>query len=548
MKFKDRIAIVVATCAVMMAADVAPAQAPGPDAQSVDQLIVKYRKEPGAAGLAAKVGAAENIAARFGSGVSYKRKGSLGFHVLKIDRRISVKEMERLAAELEAGDPSIEYAEPDLVMVATMTPNDPQYSQQWHYYENTGGVRAPQAWDLAAGSGIRVAVLDTGYRPHADLVANLVGGYDFISETDRAADGGGRDSDPSDPGDFVLAGVCANYPDGTTNTWHGTHVAGTVAAVTNNSNGVAGLAFGSQVVPVRVLGKCGGLSSDIADAINWASGGSVGGVPANPHPAKILSLSLSSRTAGACGSTYQNAINAANSRGSLVVIAAGNENATQDHSPGNCAGVITVAATNRAGGKASYSNTGSRVEISGPGGDGFDGVLSTSNDGTYSIGSDSYRLMQGTSMATPHVSGTLALMWSRTPSLSASQIKNTLYATARSFPASCPGCGVGIVDAGAAVYALGIPGANIFDAGPAGCNGSYSIYWNAVAGATSYKVWRKTPSQSEISYYNSSSGTSALVFVPNGAGLTYFHVQACQGASCGIVGQPASLPYYSGCP
>jgi serine protease len=516
--------------------------------EPIDQLIVKYRKEPVAARLADNVLAARGVTAKFGVSINHKRLGALGAHVMKLDSALSASDAAKLAADLRASDPNIEYAEPDRRMYPAMVPNDTRYNEQWHYFDPTGGINLPAAWDLATGAGVRVAVLDTGYRPHPDLVAGLIGGYDFISNTTMSQDADGRDSDPLDPGDWQNALDCFSAPWAQGSTWHGTHVAGTIAARTNNSLGVAGVAFGAQVVPVRVLGRCGGQVSDIADGIVWASGGSVPGVPANPYPAKVLNLSIGARTAGACESTYQNAINSANSRGSVVVISAGNSNDIANYSPGNCAGVVTVAATNSSGGKAGYSNAGSAVEIAAPGGEAPNSILSTHNNGATTPFQDTYQVMNGTSMAAPHVAGVVALMWSKLPGLTSSQLKNTLYATARSFPVACPGCGFGIVNAAAAVAALNIPAPSINDAIYAGCNGSYQMFWNAIAGASSYKVWRKTPSAAEISLYGTSTFTSAVVVAPMGAGLTAFHVQACQGSTCGVVGNAASLPYYSGCP
>jgi serine protease len=230
-------------------------------------------------------------------------------------------------------------------------------------------------------------------------------------------------------------------------------VAGTIAAKTNNGSGVAGVAFNAKIVPVRVLGKCGGYTSDIADAIIWASGGSVAGVPANANPARVINMSLGG--GGACDTTTQNAINSARSRGTVVVVAAGNENTDASSSnPANCAGVVTVAATNRSGGRAYYSNYGTVVDVAAPGGDvrtTGGGILSTLNAGTTVPGADSYAFYQGTSMATPHVAGVVALMLAKTPSMTPDQVESTLKSTSRAFPASCSGCGAGLVDANAAL-------------------------------------------------------------------------------------------------
>jgi serine protease len=234
--------------------------------------------------------------------------------------------------------------------------------------------------------------------------------------------------------------------------WHGTHVAGTIAALTNNGSGVAGVAFGAKIVPVRVLGKCGGYTSDIADGIVWASGGTVSGVPNIAARAQVINMSLGG--GGACDTTTQNAINGARSRGTVVVVAAGNEaqNASNS-SPANCSGVITVAATNRSGGRASYSNYGTIVDVAAPGGDSGAAILSTLNAGTKAPGADSYAGYMGTSMATPHVAGVVALMLAKNAALTPDDVEARLKSSARAFPASCSGCGAGIVNASAAVDA-----------------------------------------------------------------------------------------------
>jgi len=349
-----------------------------------------------------------------------------------------------------ARDPQIEYAEPDRIMTKMMTPNDPRYAEQWHYFDTTGGLRLPAAWDNSTGAGIRVAVIDTGYRPHVDLSGQFLAGYDFISDTAVSNDGNGRDSDASDPGDAVTANACYSGSPASNSSWHGTHVAGTIAAATNNGVGVAGVAFGAKIVPVRVLGKCGGYTSDIADAIVWSSGGSVSGVPNIAARAHVINMSLGG--GGACDTTTQNAINSARSRGTVVIVAAGNENQNASNaSPANCSGVVTVAATTKAGGRASYSNYGTVVDVAAPGGGTGGGVLSTLNSGTNAPGSDTYASYQGTSMATPHVAGVAALMLAKNGALTPDQIESKLKSTARAFPATCSGCCTGIVDAAAAV-------------------------------------------------------------------------------------------------
>ena len=438
-----------------------PAQAAAQQIEpETDRLIVKYKDsapaEKGAARvppIAEKNRASLNRAAS-ARGIEMRElhSNATGAHVIGMSKRLKRAEAEALARELMASDPDIVYAEPDLILRKMATPNDPHYSKQWHYYEATGGMRANTAWDKARGTGIVVAVIDTGYLAHADLNANYVPGFDFISSAFIGNDGGGRDSDARDTGDAVYADECgAGYP-AENSSWHGTHVAGTIAAATNNGIGVAGVAYGAKILPIRVLGKCGGYTSDIADGIIWASGGTVTGAPANAYRARVLNLSLGG--AGACSITTQNAINSARSRGSVVVVAAGNSNINASNSnPANCAGVVTVAATGRYGGKAPYSNYGTVVDLAAPGGDGSGGILSTLNSGTRTPIADNYVYYQGTSMATPHVAGVAALMYSVNTNLTPDEVEARLKSTARAFPATCTTCGTGILDAARAVDA-----------------------------------------------------------------------------------------------
>ena len=427
-----------------------------------DRLIVKYRDDsdtaqtgvPARALDRARQALIDRAGQTYGATLRALRATANGAHVFQLNRTMTVDEARQLAAELKSRDANVEYAEPDRIMVPLATPTDPSYTQQWDLYEATGGINAPAAWDKSTGAGVNVAVIDTGYRPHADLSGQILQGYDFISTTSIANDGGGRDTDASDPGDWTPAGSCgAGIPSADqSSSWHGTHVSGTIAAKANNGLGIAGIAYNARIVPARVLGRCGGYTSDIADAMAWASGGTVTGVPANANKARVLNLSLGG--SGACDTTTQNAINSARSRGAVVVVAAGNSNTNAiNASPANCAGVITVAATNRSGGKASYSNYGTNVTIAAPGGDNGAGILSTLNSGTTTPAADNYAWYMGTSMATPHVAGVVALMLSANPSLTPDDVAAKLKSTARAFPAACSGCGAGIVNAAAAVNA-----------------------------------------------------------------------------------------------
>jgi serine protease len=420
---------------------------------TTDRLIIKYRNSSGAFSTVQAQTAMRMASNRQGVRLSHFRpmNSVSGAQVFRINRRMRLPEMRVMAANLRAADPNIEYAEPDRRMRPMMTPGDPLFSQQWSLWETIGGIRATNAWDKAQGQGVTVAVVDSGVRPHADLVANLLPGYDFIQDPTDAVDGNGRDSDASDPGDASAAGYCSPDEPAYPSSWHGTHVAGIIAAAANTT-GITGVAYKARILPVRVLGRCGGYTSDIADGIAWAAGASVAGVPANPNPAKIINVSLGGW--GSCDITTQNAINQARARGAVVVVAAGNESVNASLvSPASCTGVISVAATNRSGGRATYSNFGTSVTLAAPGGEGLGGeaVLSTLNTGTSLPGADSYGGYSGTSMATPAVSGVIALMLSVNRNLTPDQIPALLRSSARPFPTPCLQCGAGIVDANAAV-------------------------------------------------------------------------------------------------
>jgi serine protease len=187
-----------------------------------------------------------------------------------------------------ASHAAIASAEPDIRVQVQQIPNDPMYGQQWHYAEPAGGINLPSAWDATTGSSnVTIAVLDTGYRPHADLAPRLLPGYDFTSDPIMSNDGLGRHADALHPGDY---GCATGNPN---SSWHGTHVAGTLGAITNNSSGASGINWTSTVLPVRVTGKCGGYLSDVIDALRWAAGMSVTNVPTNTQPAQVANLSFS---------------------------------------------------------------------------------------------------------------------------------------------------------------------------------------------------------------------------------------------------------------
>jgi serine protease len=503
------------------------------EADAADARVLRARSVAAHA-MSARVAALNSALALRGAKAGLLRQMGTGAHVFKLDRALSHNDLQRVAAELKAADPNIAYAEPDRKMYPLMTPNDTSYGSQWDLYETTGGIRAPAAWDLATGSGVTVAVIDTGIRPHADLSGQIVAGYDMIKDTAVSNDGNGRDSDPSDPGDWTAANECAAGEPASNSSWHGTHVAGTIAARTNNASGVAGIAFNAKIQPIRVLGKCGGYTSDIADGMIWASGGTVSGLPTNATPSRVINMSLGG--GGACDTTSQNAINSARSRGTAIVVAAGNENQNASNSnPANCSGVITVAATDRNGSRAYYSNYGSVVTLAAPGGDvrssSSNGILSTLNAGTQAPGADSYAYYQGTSMATPHVAGVVALMLSAKPGATPDQIKAALQSSARAFPGTCSQCGSGILDAAAAVAAItgtgGLPTVNETES-----NGSIAsantvsapANVNGTIGSTSdtdyFKVTLPAGKTLSATLTMGNSSTDFDLYVKNSAGTT----------------------------
>lgn len=446
--------------------------------QAFEEFIVKYRggshPRTDAAALKSTLNKAVQAVPALSAGskgalnVTPQRRLAVGADVIRAGRKLDRVEAEILMRQI-AADPDVEYIEVNKINRAFLTPNDALYPKQWGYQDPVGGIGTELAWDMADGTGVVVAVLDTGITNHVDLGSNILPGYDFISAfqlpggTTRENDGDGRDADPTDAGDWLKVGECGTDLQGNPvpdkdqlSSWHGTHVTGTVAARTLNLNGGAGTAFKAKVVPVRVLGKCGGTDADIADAVIWASGGSVNGIPVNANPAEVINLSLGSR--GACGRTFQDAINSAVSRGTTVVVAAGNSGEdASEYSPASCDNVITVAANNQAGGRPVESNHGVRVDIAAPG----VGIMSTVSEGAmkpYQGSSLAYTSYSGTSMSAAFVSGVVALMQSRpgtTPKTPA-EIEKLIKSTARAFPASPDKpIGAGIINAKVAVESAG---------------------------------------------------------------------------------------------
>ncbi|MER7762838.1 S8 family serine peptidase [Streptomyces sp. NPDC097619] len=433
----------------------------------VENLIVGYKS--GATEARSNTAAADDAeakGAKAGEDVAFERRLGTGAALVDLGGAQTTADVNAVISAFRA-DPDVAYVEPDSRAYAMATPNDTDYAKQWDLFEPTAGMNVPAAWDKTTGSGVTVAVIDTGYVAHSDLAANMVAGYDFISNSTAARDGNGRDNNPADAGDWSAAGECGTGSKASDSSWHGTHVAGTIGAATNNGKGVAGIAYNAKIQPVRVLGKCGGATSDIVDAITWASGGSVPGVPANATPAKVINMSLGG--SGTCGTSYQNAINAAVSRGTTVVVAAGNSNAdASGFSPASCNNVINVASSNRTGDRSFYSNYGSIIDIAAPGGETRratdtpgtittpeNGILSTLNAGATTPGTENYEPYQGTSMAAPHIAGLAALLVAAKPSLTPAQIESAIKTNARPLAGTCTGgCGAGLADTTKTVNAV----------------------------------------------------------------------------------------------
>ncbi len=394
-----------------------------------------------------------------------------------------------LAAKL-AADSDVEYAVPDGRKHALSVPADPFYtsrpydsgsapasggplSGQWYLKppaatgmagSAVSSVNAEQAWDITTGAaGVVVAVLDTGVRfDHPDLKrvsagGNLLDGYDFISADSAnvfltANDGDGRDADASDPGDFVTAAEKAGVAtfkdcDVADSSWHGTQTLSLIGAQTNNGIGMASVGRNVTVLPVRVIGKCGGFDSDIVAAMRWAAGRPVSGVPANAHPARVINMSLGG--VGACGPVYQDAVTEVVAAGAVVVVSAGNDD-TAVSSPANCAGVIAVAGLRTDGDKGGISSLGAEIAIAAPSANCPTGspctypILAAYNAGKTTPAAEppegsytgSFVVFLGTSFSAPLVSGAAALMLSVQPSLTPADIKARLQSSARPFPTS----------------------------------------------------------------------------------------------------------------
>ncbi len=496
-----------------------------------------------------------------------------------------------------AADGDVLFAEPDRRVRAHALPNDPLYpaatrpqgpqSGQWYLRAPQGDVASPidaeRAWNVSTGSpGVVVAVLDTGVRyEHPDLRAadeggNLLPGHDFVSNPDTANDGDGRDADASDPGDWLTQAEldpggsfdrCDEKP--RNSSWHGTKVAGLIAALTDNGVGMASVARSVRVLPVRVLGKCGGFDSDVIAGMRWAAGLVVPGAPVNPTPARVINLSLGSESR--CSAAYRNAVNEIAATGAIVVASAGNAAGHAVGSPANCEGVIAVAALRHVGTKVGFSSLGPEVALAAPGGNCVNveagaaclyPILTTSNDGTTVPGAptytDSFRISVGTSFSAPLVAGTVALMLDARPTLSAGEVRAFLQGTTRPFPAAadpsiplCTApqfdasgdpvdqlecrcttatCGAGMLDAGAAVRAAraGVEEVDVVEYYHAGLD-HYFLTWRpgeiaALDAGTAIRGWKRTGAGFRA-WSTPESGSSPVCrfYIPPAQGDSHFY-------------------------
>lgn len=507
------------------------------------RVIVQYKATSGLLKQAASAERSASLSARLGLKVATGRSIDDRTQVLRADGISSSDLASRLAAQ-----PDVEYAVPDQLRHIRAMPNDPFYSSQW-YLQSTeaAAIRADGAWNTTTGSSdVVIAIVDTGVRyEHPDLAGKLLPGYDFISDAPNANDGNGRDSDASDPGDYVSAADLTN-PDlyalcgplvQADSSWHGTLLAGILGAATNNSIGVAGVSWGAKLLPVRVLGKCGGFDSDIIAGMRWAAGLSVPGVPANPNPARIVNLSLGG--GGFCDAAYTSVINDLTAKGVLVVAAAGNESSAVGV-PANCSGVLAVGGVRNNGVKVGYSSFGPEVGISAPAGNcGYTAgicqysINTTTNAGTQGPGASTYTTQYneivGTSFSAPQAAGVAALMLSVNPSLTPAELIRRIKLSARPFPVDpslpyCPDspttyanvgqcnctkttCGAGLLSAQAAVAAAMPPQAAITALDPLSSNSLVRLDGSSSSAS---------PGQSIVAWH------WELVSAPAGASLTSF--------------------------
>ena len=433
-------------------------------AVATDRIIVKWRANSALASNPGKphVAALQSIPALSGMRVMAAGQIAPQLELLRLEQALSIEDLQQALDRLSA-DPSVEYAVPDRRRKPQLVPSDSLFGEQWYVQAaRPSAIRASTAWDTTTGSsGTVIAVLDTGVRfNHPDLgraeqAGKLLAGYDFIAGESAtsfliANDGDGRDADASDPGDWVSSADLQNSQFAgcalSDSSWHGTRVAGIIGASTNNGIGMAGISWNAWILPVRVLGKCGGFDSDILAGMRWAAGLSVSGVPDNPHPANIINMSLGAE--GPCSPAYQDVITELAGRGVTVFVSAGNDGTFVD-SPANCSGVMAVIGLRQAGSKVGFSSLGLDAGIGAPAGNCINtgagqpclySIVTTTDQGTTvpagPVYTDQINFNVGTSFSAPIVAGAAGLMHAVNARLPPALLIARLKQSAMPFPTS----------------------------------------------------------------------------------------------------------------
>jgi len=550
------------------AAATAPASAQSPEpAVAVTRLIIKFGPATTAAGgrvTAQGLGAgplpaerARRLAAQAGVGLGPGRELGPGMVAVGLTRALAGGELDEALARLRA-DPEVEFAEPDRRRYIRALPDDPLYASQW-YLQGTeaSATNLESAWDTTSGSpDTIIAVLDTGVRyDHPDVTGRMLPGYDFVSGESSSSfvsanDGDDWDDNASDPGDWVSEAEAATGPlrgcGVSRSSWHGTRVAAMIGATTGNGVGISGGIWSGSVLPVRVLGKCGGYDSDIVAGMRWAAGLPVTGAPANPNPAQVINLSLGSLDS--CASVYSTVITELTAAGVVVIASAGNDSGPVE-APANCAGVLAVAGLRHVGTKVGYSSLGSQVGISAPAGNcpevdttflcSFSLVTADNTGQTVPVASsytDDVNYNIGTSFSAPIVAAVAGLMYSVNDGLTSAEVIDRIKSGARPFPPAQPGlptcpsvdrttgqcncttstCGAGIADAPGAVNEALRPMARVAKPAGSGAGENVTLDGSSSAAArnrtiTSY-AW--TGISGSPDFLGGTSGQATTVAVP----------------------------------
>ncbi len=550
---------------------------PSADADApVTRLIVKLRSSSqlsvqagaatnGESALAASAAAAKERVSALATRakLSMRETHAIGpnMHVMQVTPLAKGEALKETMARIQA-DSDVELVAEDRPVYAHAIPNDPGATNQWFLQAvQPAAINAYGAWDTTTGdSNVVIAVIDTGVRfDHPDLAGRLIQGYDFVSGDSAtsfktANDGDGRDADASDPGDWVTAqDGCGSASD---SSWHGTRVSGIIGAASNNTRGVAGVTWAGRILPVRVLGKCGGFNSDVLAGLNWAAGQSIAGVPANTNPAKILNVSLGAT--GSCDSASASVTSTLASLGVLIVVSAGNEGGPVD-SPANCPGATAIAGLRHAGTKVGYSSLGTEIVVSAPAGNcvntGANDPCLYSIDTTYNTGAttpvanddaytDTINNNIGTSFSAPIVSGIAGLMLAVNSNLKQPQLVLRLQEGAtKPFPTtsdtgtpavchvpvsaadiqgsecSCTTstCGAGMANASGSVQAALRPIANVVVQGTVAAGASLTLQGGGSTAANSHTVTGYSWTRAGASI---STGPTATVNAPTSGTTT----------------------------